>query len=337
MPALEFAHNRPGASGLMGALMGALAGGWLADRALGDPRRHHPVAGFGAVATCVEGQMYWPSRTRGVLYAASLVAGATGAAVAASRLVRHVPAGQLALGALAVWTTLGGRSLERAAGDLATALEAGDLDAARAILPSLAGRDPAALDGAELCRAAVESVAENTADAVVAPLLWGAVAGVPGAVMYRAANTLDAMVGHRSPRYERFGWAAARLDDALTWPAARLGAVLAVGLAPVAGGDRRRAWVVLRRDGAAHPSPNAGRMEAAFAGALGVRLGGTNVYGSRSERRPALGDGAPPRPADLRRAIRLSRLCGWAAAGLCVLVAGLRRARIRGFISQPPC
>jgi len=155
------------------------------------------------------------------------------------------------------------------------------------------GRDPSGLDGPQLCRAAVESVAENTADAVVGPLLWGALAGSPGVVAYRAANTLDAMVGHKSPRYLRFGWAAARLDDLLGWPAARLGAVLACLRAPAVGGDMGRAWRTLRVDGAAHPSPNAGRMEAAFAGALGVRLGGRNDYGDRVEERPAVASNAP--------------------------------------------
>ncbi|MFL5820219.1 MAG: cobalamin biosynthesis protein, partial [Solirubrobacteraceae bacterium] len=139
-------------------------------------------------------------------------------------------------------------------------------------------------------------------------------------VAYRAANTLDAMVGHRCARYERFGWAAARLDDLLTWPAARVGAALAVGLAPLAGGRAPEAWRVLRADGGGHPSPNAGRMEAAFAGALGVRLGGLNSYDGRVERRPRLGDGRHPGPADIVAAVRLSALVG-AAAALCAAVA----------------
>ncbi|HZA84067.1 MAG TPA: cobalamin biosynthesis protein, partial [Actinomycetes bacterium] len=133
-------------------------------------------------------------------------------------------------------------------------------------------------------------------------------------------NTLDAMVGHRSARYERFGWAAARLDDTLTWPAARLGAELTCLLAPLVGGEAGRAWRTLRRDGGAHPSPNAGRMEAAFAGALGVRLGGTNRYGDRVEQRPALGSGPDPGPDDVDRAVRLSLLVGSAAAALVALV-----------------
>ncbi len=148
-----------------------------------------------------------------------------------------------------------------------------------------------------------------------------------GAAAYRAANTLDAMVGHRSPRYERFGFAAARLDDALTWPAARIGALLSVALAPAVGGGAREAWRVLRRDGARHPSPNAGRMEAAFAGALGVCLGGRNVYAGSAEERPRLGDGSPPGAADVRRAAALSLLVGAAGALLAAGVVAWRERR----------
>src|SRR3954452_4670412 len=152
-------------------------------------------------------------------------------------------------------------------------LAGGDLEAARAALPVLAGRDPRGLGQEELARATVESVAENTSDAAVAPLFWGAVAGVPGLLTYRAVNTLDAMVGHRSERYERFGWAAARLDDLANWVPARITAGLTALLAPVVEGSPRRALEVCWRDGGKHPSPNAGPVEAAFAGALGRTLG----------------------------------------------------------------
>jgi adenosylcobinamide-phosphate synthase len=196
------------------------------------------------------------------------------------------------------------------------ALDAGDLDDARAALPALAGREPSGLDAPELVRATVESVAENTSDAAVAPLFWGAVGGIPGLLAYRAVNTLDAMVGHRSPRYERFGWTAARLDDAANYLPARLTAVLTVACAPVAGASAGGALRVWRRDGAAHPSPNAGRCEASMAGALGVRLGGRNVYGGLLEERPRLGDGPPSVVDDIRRAARLSRVVWLTAAGL---------------------
>jgi adenosylcobinamide-phosphate synthase len=295
--------------------VGLLAGA-LADAAFGDPRRGHPVAGFGRLAAGLEVRAWRPSRLAGAGYALGLVgAAAAGGYWADARLLHRPAARALLVGAFS-WAALGGRSLARAALDVATAVRAGDLEAARRLLPVLAGRDPCDLDGPELCRAAVESVAENTADAIVGPLLWGAIAGPAGIAAYRAANTLDAMVGHRSDRYRRFGWAAARLDDLLTWPAARLGAGLACVLAPAVRGDRRLAWSTMRRDGGAHPSPNAGRLEAAFAGALGVRLGGRIRYGERVEDRPVLGAGPPAGPGDVARAARLSALVGAAATGL---------------------
>ncbi|TDC41700.1 cobalamin biosynthesis protein, partial [Actinomadura sp. KC345] len=174
----------------------------------------------------------------------------------------------------------------------------------------LCARDPRGLDPGGLARAVVESVAENTSDASIAPLVWGAVAGVPGLLVYRAVNTLDAMVGYRNPTYERFGWAAARLDDVANWIPARVTG----GLVAVCSGGR--AWRVLVRDGGKHPSPNAGRCEAAFAGALGVRLGGVNDYGGRVERRPEMGDGRAPEAGDVRRAVRLSAAVTFAAAAV---------------------
>lgn len=298
----------------------AFASGFAADLLLGDPRRGHPVAGFGRVALTAERAVYAPSRIRGVLFTGALVGGAAAAAeLAARRLGRHA-----VLGAV-LWAALGGRSLAAAGRGIAATLERGDLAAARMALPALCGRDAAQLDEGEICRAAVESVAENTSDAVVGAFFWGAVAGPAGVVAFRAANTLDAMVGHRSERYERFGWAAARLDDAMGWPAARLGAALTALCAPLVGGSPRATLRTAVRDGAAHPSPNAGRMEAAFAGALGVRLGGPLSYGGRTELRPTLGDGRPPAAGDLRRAARLSLVVGAASAGLACAVS--RRVR----------
>jgi adenosylcobinamide-phosphate synthase len=307
----------------------AMLAGYGADLLVGDPARRHPVAGFGAVARAIEPRVYRPRRAAGVLYAGGLVTGAGGAAALADRLAGRVRGGRFALTAAAIWSVLGGRSLAREGRAMAALLRGGELDAARVRARALVGRDPSSLGAEELSRAAIESIAENTADAVVGPLVWCAAAGPAGAVAYRAANTLDAIVGHRSPRYERFGWAAARLDDALGWPGARMGAVLAVALAPAVGGSSGAAWRALRRDGSRHPSPNAGRLEAAFAGALGVRLGGRNVYDGRVEERPALGDGRAPGPADIERAARLSVLVGAAAAagaaGVLVL-AGRSRA-----------
>ncbi len=302
-----------------------LALGAAADLVLADPGRRHPVAGFGTLAAALERRAWRDSRAAGAGHAAVLVAGAAGLGAAVHRATRGRPAARTAAVAVATWTVLGGTSLGRAAGAMAAALEAGDLPAARGLLPTLAGRDPAALDAGELARATVESVAENTSDAAVAPLVWGAAAGLPGLLAYRAVNTLDAMVGHRSPRYARFGWAAARADDVANWLPARVTAALTVALAPVVGGSARDALRTWRRDGAAHPSPNAGRCEAAAAGALGLRLGGRNVYGSRVEDRPVLGDGRAPDSGDVLRAVRLSRAVWPAAAGLAAAARLVRR------------
>lgn len=305
----------------MSAVAAGIIVGSVADRVLGDPARNHPVAGFGRTARTLERALWRPRRRSGIAFTLALVGGsAAGAALVDARL-RPRPLARTVFVAALAWTALGGRSLRRAALRIADAVRRDDLDQARRLAPALVGRDPQALDGAELCRATVESVAENTADAVVGPLFWGAIAGPAGIVGYRAANTLDAMVGHRNERYEQFGWAAARSDDALTWPAARLAALLAVLLSPLAGGDAAQAWRVLRRDGGAHPSPNAGRLEAAFAGAFGVRLGGHNRYDDRLEERPAIGDGPAPDPETITRAVQLSELVGLAATAICALAA----------------
>src|SRR6266508_3183077 len=285
----------------------------------------HPVAGFGRLAGRLEALLWRDGRAAGAAYVTVLVGGP---AAAVWLLQRRLAARPLALLlALVTWAALGSRSLGREATAVADAVARGDLDLARRHLPALCGRDAAGLDGAELCRAATESVAANTADAVVGPLLWGALAGPAGVVAHRCANTLDALVGHRSPRYERFGWAAARLDDLANWAPARATALLAAACAPLVGGSPGRALAVLRRDGGSHPSPNAGRCEAAFAGALGVRLGGANRYSARVEVRGPLGDGPPPTPADLRRAIRLSTAVGAAVALAAAGAPGAWRGR----------
>jgi adenosylcobinamide-phosphate synthase len=294
--------------------------GTVADAVFGDLRRGHPVAGFGAVATRLERRCYADRRAAGLGYVAALMGGAVALGAVAERVARR-PVARALLTAAATWVVLGGASLAREGAALAGELDRRDLTAARARLPGLCGRDPSALDASGLARAGTESMAENTSDAVVAPLLWGAVAGVPGLLGYRAVNTLDAMVGHRSPRYLRFGWAAARCDDAANLVPARVAAVLAAACAPAVGGSPCSALRTWRRDAAAHPSPNAGPVEAAAAGALGVSLGGRTVYPHGVEERPRLGDGPPPGPADLRRAARLSRLVGAAAAVLAAAVA----------------
>lgn len=285
--------------------------GFVADRIFGDPRRGHPVALFGTVASRLEARLYADSRARGVLHNAVLVGGCALLGVGAERATRGRPVLHAGATALATWTVLGGKSLEREAMAVHALLVAHDLPAARHRLTYLVGRDTTSLSENEIARAVVESVAENTSDAVTAPLFWGAVAGIPGLLAHRAANTLDAMVGHHNPRYERFGWASARLDDLLGLPGSRY-AALAVMLAnPSRAGEAWRTW---RRDAPAHPSPNAGVIEAAFAGSLGLTLGGTNRYGDRVEHRATLGTGRSAMPDDLPPAANLERRVGSAAA-----------------------
>jgi adenosylcobinamide-phosphate synthase len=270
----------------------AAALGLGADLLLGDPPdAAHPVAWFGNAMTAWEGRGYRDSRRAGVLHAA--VGTALGAA--AGQACRST--------ALATAVSLGGRSLRQAAEGVAAQLAEGNLAEARALLPALVGRDPSGLDADAIARAVVESVAENTVDAVVAPVFWAVTAGAPGALAHRAVNTMDAMIGYRNDRYRQYGWAAARLDDAAAWLPARLTALLVATVRPT---SARHVYAAVRRDAPAHPSPNSGVAEAAFAAALGVRLGGPSRYGNRTEQRPQLGTGRPPTPADIGRACRLS-------------------------------
>ncbi|MFR9795010.1 cobalamin biosynthesis protein [Streptomyces sp. MS06] len=307
---------------------GATAG-LLGDLLLGDPRRGHPVAVFGRAAAAVERALWRDDRARGALHTAVCAGGAAALGACAARAVRRSPAASLALTAAATWSVVGGTTLAREARAVGRALGAGDVEAARARLPHLCGRDPQALDADGIARAVVESVAENTSDAVVGALVWGAAAGVPGLLGFRAVNTLDAMVGHRSPRHLRYGWASARLDDLAGWPGARLTALLAA----LAGADPRTAVRAWRADAAQHPSPNAGPVEASFAGALGVRLGGTLSYGGRVEHRPVLHRGGRPvRVGDIERAVRLSRRVGFLALGVC---AGARLLAARSAAPSP--
>lgn len=279
----------PRGSGCPRAL--GVAVGLVADRLLGEPPASaHPVAIFGQAMTRLEARLWRDSRMAGIAYtAAGVTLGlAAGAALGST--------------ALATGLVVAGRALGEEARGVASALAGGNPEAARALLPALVGRDPDALDDKGVARAAVESVAENTVDAVVAPALWAALLGAPGACAYRALNTLDAMVGHRNDRYARFGWAAARLDDAANWLPARLTAVLVAAVRPRAAGEVAR----LLRHPPGHPSPNAAVSEAAFAAALGLRLGGDTTYAGRVDPRPTFGTGRPPEPADIEAAVRLS-------------------------------
>jgi adenosylcobinamide-phosphate synthase len=301
-----------------------LALGYLADRVFGDPRRGHPVAGFGAAASWLEAWCYADRQGAGVIYTGALVGATIALGAGLERLIsqRSLPA--VITTAAATWAVLGGRSLSREATTVADQLAAGRLTAARVQVSHLVGRDTAELSTDEVARATVESVAENASDAVVAPLLWGAVAGLPGLLGYRAVNTLDAMIGHRSPRYREFGWAAARLDDLANWVPARLAALAAAAWAPLFGGITAHTLSVIRRDAARHPSPNAGVVETAFAGALDIRLGGQNAYHGRVEDRGILGTGRPVAVADINRANRLAGAVSMSALLVAVVVRGWR-------------
>ncbi len=264
--------------------------GLLADRAFGEPPRGHPVAAFGRLMQAVEQKVYADGRAAGAAYAAAGVA----CGVVAGAIVREP--------ATAVGVTAAGNELRRAARSVRDALARNDLVEARALVPQLVGRDPSELDASGIAAATIESLGENTVDAVVAPAVWAVAAGATGAFVYRAINTMDAMVGHRSPRYARFGFAAARLDDAANFVPARMTAALVALVRPAA---RASIVTAVRTQARAHPSPNAGVAEAAFAAALGVELGGPLRYGDRHEDRPRLGAGPRPEPSDIARAIAL--------------------------------
>ena len=300
--------------------------GFVLDRVFADPRRWHPVAGFGSAAAALEAKTYVDDRRAGVVHEVIAVGSVVGIGLL---VTRGRGRGGVLVTALATWTALGGRSLVRAGFAMADRLEADDLAGARELLPSLCGRDPSVLDADGLARAALESIAENTSDATVAPLLWGAVAGVPGVLGYRAVNTLDAMIGYRNARYERFGWAAARTDDVANLVPARVTGLLTAGLAPIVGGSSSGALRAWRRDAGGHPSPNAGVVEASMAGALGIGLGGRTEYRHGVELRPTLGDGPAPTAGDLRRAVRMS-----AGVQVGAVVVGVGVSLLRGWLER---
>lgn len=278
--------------------------GWAADQAFGDPRRGHPVALFGTWAGWVETRTHRDSRAAGVLTEAFVLAPPLALGVAATRLPG--PARALATAAL-TWAALGGTSLGREGLAVHDLLASDDLPGARTRVRNLVGRVTDDLTADEVARAAVESVAENTSDAVVGTLVWGAALGPLGVVLHRTANTLDAMHGHRTARYARFGWAAARLDDLLGWVPARATVLATAAASPLRAGEVVRTAV---RDGRDHPSPNAGPVEAGFAAALGLRLGGRTVYASGAEDRVVMGSGPVPTVADLPRTVLLARRVG---------------------------
>ena len=277
-----------------------LAGGLALDRALGEPPAAlHPVVGLGRLLGALESALPSGSRPAGLAHAAT---GAATSALAGAALRAWL--GPAAATTVGVGVASAGRMLEHEARAVVAALDAGDPGLARRRLAGLVGRSTDDLDEAEIVRAVVESLVENTLDAVTATIWWAALAGAVGACAHRAVDVMDSMVGHRSDRHARYGWASARLDDAAAWLPARLTAAAIVVVAP---GRRRAAIGAIRRDARRHPSPNGGVVEAAAAGALGVRLGGVNRYGDRVEDRGTLGTGPPPGRDDVERAIGLLR------------------------------
>lgn len=277
----------------------------------------HPVTWLGAlIATLDRGLNIEGTarRARGVFAALFTIALAAGAGAVAQALLPAGPLG-IVIGGVLAWPLVAIRSMHDHVAAVARPLVAGDLGAARQAVSMIVGRDPAALDEAGVARAALESLAENSSDGITAPLFWGVVAGLPGIAAYKAINTLDSMIGHRTARHEAFGWAAARIDDVANLIPARLTGVIfaLVSRAP------RRALAVMARDARAHRSPNAGWPEAALAGALGVRLSGPRIYGTTVAAEPWLNGAAPdPAPLDLARGLALYRR---AMAGLGLLLA----------------
>jgi adenosylcobinamide-phosphate synthase len=296
----------------------------LLDLLFGDPRwLPHPVVAIGRLIAGLEKvlrRLVTNEHIGGVvllLLTVCITAGVAWSLVRGASLIH--PAAGVGVSALLGWTCLAARSLHGESKLVADALVGGDLPEARRYLSYIVGRDTAELPEPEIWRGAVETVAENTSDGVIAPLLFLMVGGAPLALAYKAVNTLDSMVGYKNERYLRFGWASARFDDLANLVPARLTGGLIALAAPFVGLSGRNAWRVMLRDGRNHSSPNSGIPEAAAAGALGVRLGGTNIYFGKPVAKPTIGD--PLNPLDeaaWRGAVRLM----YGAEGFLLLVWG---------------
>lgn len=308
----------------------------LIEAAIGYPPAffravRHPVAWFGALIEWLDHTLNrptWPDRMRraaGVLAVLLLLAATALPALVAQGVLMPAVAGFVLL-ALFASSLLASRSLHAHVRAVGEGLAEGGLDGGRAAVSRIVGRNPATLDEAGVVRAAIESLAENFSDGVVAPAVWCALLGLPGMVAYKAVNTADSMVGHRTPRHEAFGWAAARLDDLVNLPASRLAALWLILAALITRRtDARGAWRAVRRDARHHRSPNAGWPEAAMAGALGLRLAGPRVYGTTLVEDAWMGDGrAAATPADLVRALTLyRRACAVQIAVVALLFAAV--------------
>jgi adenosylcobinamide-phosphate synthase len=245
-------------------------------------------------------------RSAGVLAVMIFAAVVGGVALVVEYELLRLPLGILVAGLIGS-TLVAQRSLNRHVADVAAALDKGGIAAGRIAAARIVGRDTAELDAAGVARAAIESLAENFSDAVVAPVIWMVIGGLPGAALYKAINTADSMIGHRTQRHEAFGWAAARLDDLINLPASRLSALLLVAAAALTkDAEAGAAWRAVRRDAVRHRSPNAGYPEAAMAGALGLSLAGPRVYGGVTIDDALMGDGRrEANAADIHRALAL--------------------------------
>ncbi|MCL4434388.1 MAG: adenosylcobinamide-phosphate synthase CbiB [Actinobacteria bacterium] len=291
--ATGYAARRYAARGV-GVLAGAIAAFVLPEL----PTVLHPTALFGRLMQYVERVAYRPSRIAGTLYGLAGVVGVTILGMQVDRSSRTTGT------AVSVGVCTSAHELYAAAERVGTSLGSANIESAHRELRALVGRDTEGLSQVDLVRAAIESVAENTVDAIIAPIFYGILAGTPGVVAYRAINTLDAMVGYRNARYADFGWFSARLDDYANWVPARL-AVLATAISV----PRRARHVVQQvlSNANEHPSPNAGIIEAAFAAALGIRLGGVNYYDGMPVMTPVYDGGRAVCAADIQRAVTLSR------------------------------
>ncbi|MDY0190939.1 MAG: adenosylcobinamide-phosphate synthase CbiB [Desulfuromonas sp.] len=265
------------------------------DAVAGDPRwMPHPVQGIAALATRLEAPLrrtIGSARVAGVITLLSVLcvtAGVSTILLWAGKSIHPLLGDGVAIALL--YTTIATRSLTQHARQVQQPLEQHDLATARQHVAWLVGRDTDQLDEAEITRATVESVAENSVDGVTAPLLFAVVAGPVGAMLYKAINTLDSTFGYKNARYLEFGWASARLDDVANFIPARFTALLVPLAAKIIGLDARQAWAMWRRDRHQHPSPNGGQTEAAMAGALNVRLGGENSYFGVPAFRPYMGE-----------------------------------------------
>jgi adenosylcobinamide-phosphate synthase len=282
-----------------GIILGALA----LDLLLGDPRwLPHPVVGIGRFITGAEGvlrQTGMDMKAAGVLLLVTTVGTTAGAAwllLTGALLLHHLAGEGVAL--FLSYSCLAARSLQGESKLVADALEAGDLPRARQLLSRIVGRDTEHLAEPEIWRALVETVAENSSDGVIAPLICLMVGGPVLGIAYKAVNTLDSMVGYKNDRYLRFGWASARFDDLANWLPARLTGLLMILVSPLVGLSPAGGWRIMCRDGRKHASPNSGIPEAAAAGALGVRLGGTNSYFGTPMTKPTMGEPLSPLSRD---------------------------------------